>query len=162
AKWTPSATVLFAYFSGENDTWSPGTNKKYRGWDPMFENQTFGHIANAIFPQSNLQLVGIKGSIKPREDITLGAEFYNYWFVKRFPNGMTALFSDYGGYDNGDNYIMKADRDMGREIDMTLTYDYTEDVQFNLLTGVFIPGGAFADINGRTATEVLGSVKVTF
>jgi hypothetical protein len=64
---------------------------------------------------------------------------------------------------------MSNNKHLGQEIDAKLTYDYTEDVQFGLLAGVFLPGAAFVDREDRTtstgkspASEVIGSMKVTF
>ena len=57
---------------------------------------------------------------------------------------------------------------IGSEIDATLTYDYTEDVQFSLLGGIFLVGENIRDIdnpdkgNKANATELIGSMKVTF
>jgi hypothetical protein len=50
----------------------------------------------------------------------------------------------------------------GQEIDLTGTYDYTEDVQFKLLAGIFLPGSSFTRNSDATASEVIGSMKVTF
>jgi hypothetical protein len=70
---------------------------------------------------------------------------------------------------------MGKERHIGNEIDATLTYDYTEDVQFSLLGGVFVPTDAINDgyqvdtaIDGgrwphkASAEELIGSMKVTF
>ncbi|MBM3250261.1 MAG: hypothetical protein FJZ09_05390 [Candidatus Omnitrophica bacterium] len=164
SKYTPSATVLFAQFSGENNNWDSAATHQYRGWDPMFENQTFGHIANALLPQTNVRLIGLTGSMKPKDDVTAKLEYYNYWFVN--PWGPDTTLTDYYGNAIG----TKNDRHAGHEIDLTLTYDYTEDVQFNLLGGIFIPGGQFSretsptntGSNNHAASEVIGSMKVTF
>jgi len=157
AKYTPSASVLYAYFTGDSDQWTSLNTDRTQAWDPMFENQTFGHIANALFPQSNVQLLGLQGSMKPREDITLKGEYYYYWFAKKPTAGTW-----YIGYYLFDGVQMDNKKQLGSELDLTATYDYTEDVQFNLLTGIFWPGAAFADQSSRTATEVIGSVKVIF
>jgi len=146
--------LLYAYFSGENFDWDSMITDSYRGWNPMFENQSYGHVANALMPQTNVQLWGIMGTAKPMEDITVKGEYYQYWFVNPWP----VLFNYWG-----DALLMDdTQRFAGQELDLTLTYDYTEDVQFNLLTGWFMPGKSFADINRQDASEVIGSMKVTF
>lgn len=168
-KYTPSLTAMYAYFSGEDGSWDPWHTKRWRGWDPMFENQTFGAIANALFPQSGVQLMGLAASMKPKEDITAKLEYYYYRFTSN-----PGLCATYGAGSPGymvptyyynalsPNLTKGDNKNAGQELDVTLTYDYTEDVQFNLLSGVFWPGGAFADDNARTASEVIGSMKVTF
>ena len=55
------------------------------------------------------------------------------------------------------------DRDhLGDEVDLLVIYDYTEDVQLGLNAGIFMPGNAFDEVNDRNATQLIGSMKVTF
>jgi len=156
AKYTPSLTALFAQFSGESVTDNSDRTNRYRGWDPMYENQTFGRIANALMAQSNVRLVGLAGSFKPLDDVTVKGEAYNYWAVDAYDNGEVTTYWGATAQNHGDN------RNLGEEVDITLTYDYTEDVQLNLMADTFIPGGAWGDRTNHTASEVLGSMKVTF
>ena len=165
AKYTPSFGVLYAYFSGEDANWDPANSKANRGWDPMFENQSFGAVANALFPQSGVQLIGLNASMKPTDDVTAKLEYYFYKFTANpgLPaGGNTYVVPTYYYSLLAPDAMKGTDRDAGQELDVTLTYDYTEDVQFNLLTGVFWPGGAFTSENNKTASEVIGSMKVTF
>jgi len=164
-KYAPSATICYAYFSGEDQN-SYSTNAgTFKGWDPMYENQTTGHIANALFNQTGVQLFGASVSAKPKDDVTLKGEYYAYFWTKEFAQfqqvftvrnpGTVAL--------NPDRIINMTDkRFAGQEIDGTVTYDYTEDVQFGLLGGMFFPGPSFDKRNANTAMEVIGSMKVTF
>jgi len=50
----------------------------------------------------------------------------------------------------------------GHAVDVTATYDYTEDVQFGLTFGYFNPGKAFMSNNQESASQLVGSMKVTF
>ncbi|MBN2830680.1 MAG: hypothetical protein JXL82_00160, partial [Candidatus Omnitrophica bacterium] len=59
-------------------------------------------------------------------------------------------------------YTMTSNKHLGNAIDITATYDYTEDVQLGLTAGWFAPGKAFDTSNRRTASQVIGSMKVTF
>jgi len=153
-KYTPSATAMYAYFSGDK---SSGT-KRYTGWDPMYENQTFGNIANALFDQTNIHLAGGMLTAKPMDDITLKGEYYAYWWDKRFGTDQIAT-----AIATGESLYMTTRKFAGQEIDLTLTYDYTEDVQFSLLGGYFMPGDSFKKDNNRNqAGEVIGTMKVTF
>ncbi|MCU0652440.1 MAG: alginate export family protein [Candidatus Omnitrophica bacterium] len=150
-KYTPSATALYAYFSGDK---SSGT-KRYTGWDAMYENQTFGNIANTLFNQTNIHLAGGVLTAKPMDDITLKGEYYAYWWDKRLGNTASAIAS-------GETLAMTGKKFAGQELDLTLTYDYTEDVQFSLLGGYFKTGNSFDKQNRNTSGEVIGSMKVTF
>jgi hypothetical protein len=152
AKYTPSLTAMYAFFSGQKDD----DKKKVTAWDPMFENQKFGDIANAQFNQSNAHVLGLVGTMKALEDVTLKGEYYAYWWDKVYgpEQSITTV--------RGDTAIMDHKKFAGSELDLTATYDYTEDVQFKLLTGIFWPGSAFNKRTDNTATEVIGSMKVTF
>ena len=54
------------------------------------------------------------------------------------------------------------DEEIGWEIDLQATYDYTEDVSFGILAGWFVPGDQYSSPNDNTATDIVSSVKVTF
>jgi len=156
-KYTPSMTVCYSYFSGDHENNAYTTNSgAWRGWDPMFEDQTSGNIANALFDQTNAHVIGAILSAKPKEDITLKGEYLAYWWAKAFPEGATSLTR------RGDTVAFTERRFAGQEVDLTATYDYTEDVQFSLLGAMFMPGSAFVKGNDTRATEVIGSMKVTF
>ncbi|MCX5705114.1 MAG: alginate export family protein [Candidatus Omnitrophica bacterium] len=179
-KYTPSVGACYAYFSGD-DMPLPGqvtgNDKRRRGWDPMFENQSFGHLHNALFNQTNQHILGLNASFKPFQDVTIKGEAYGYWLAKSAQDGT----DDGGPITYVVNTVARPDQDLlvtksgflGQELDVTFTYDYTEDVQFNLLGAVFVPGNVFSssDANGlltaaprsnNAANEVIGSMKVTF
>lgn len=175
-KYTPTIAGLYAYFSGDADSWGPYQGS--HGWNPMYENQTYGHIANALFVQTNSHICGAIVAAKPLEDITAKLEYYNYWLAKN-PSPPTDAAAVWPGYywANGQWMQMKDSSHLGQELDFTLTYDYTEDVQFKLLTGMFFTGNSFASSTevgwpetgaaigggGSTiASEVIGSMKVSF
>jgi hypothetical protein len=152
-KYSPSVTAAYAYFTGNR-----GNNRRYTAWDPMYENQKMGDIANALFNQSNAHIAGIIASMKPVEDVTLKGEFYGYWWDKRYGDLQTVATAR----DSSATIIMRSKKFAGNEVDLTATYDYTEDVQFSLMCGMFFPGASFDKPNKNTASEVIGSMKVTF
>ncbi len=165
-KYMPSVTLLGAWFSGAKNpanTLNSGGNegrKYYTGWDPMFENQKYGDIANAQFAQTNARLAGAMASVKPMDDVTLQGEYYAYWWDRKFADNSTTLAAaNVRGYQ----FVMRNKRFAGQEIDLKAIYDYTEDVQFSLMGGWFLPGASFdKDTNRSMASEVIGSMKVTF
>jgi hypothetical protein len=150
--YTPTLTGIYAYFTGQKGNRA----KTLRAWDPMFEDQTWGYIANAIFNQSNLHAFSLIGTLKPADDISLKGEYWAFWWDKQFGRGQTISTV------RGDSVIMAHKKFAGQEIDLTLTYDYTEDVQFSLLSGVLIPGESLDKRNRNTLTQVLGKMTVTF
>ena len=78
----------------------------------------------------------------------------------------TALhpYANLTGVAGDPRYSMNVNKHtLGNEFDANITYDYTEDVQFGLGLGWFVPGNAFdKDENRKTASQVIGSMKVTF
>lgn len=169
-KFNPKVSGTYAYFSGDPRSTSSNSSgdQKYHGWDPMFENQTFGHIANALFKQTNMHIWMLKGSFVPLEDITVDLNYSYYRLNKGFNRGDRVVLN---GLFNGRQYIMDAHDYLGQELDVNVSYDYTEDVQFGLLGGLFFPGDAFSTgdqgntnmpRNHKTAKELIGSMKVTF
>ena len=122
----------------------------------MYENQTTGHIANALFPQSNAHLAALAIAAKPKDDLTLKGEYFAFWWAKSYQEG-DAIYSS-----RGDAMLMHERSFAAQEIDLTAIYDYTEDVQFALMGGCLIPGPAFDKANNTLASEVIGSMKVSF
>jgi hypothetical protein len=151
-KYKPTVTALYNYFSGNR-----GGGNRNSAWDPMFENQTAGNLANILFNQSNAHIVGGIATMKPVDDITVKGEYYAYWWDKRFNDASSATT-----VITGETLAMTDNKFAGQEIDGTITYDYTEDVQFGLMGGLFFPGGSFEKRNRGTASEIIGSMKVTF
>lgn len=151
-KYSPSLTGIYAYFSGQKGD----DNKTVRAWNPMYEDQTWGRIANAQFNQSNLHAASLVGVAKLAEDLKLQAEYWAFWWDKRFGEGQSITTV------RGNTVIMTNKKFAAQEIDLTATYDYTEDVRFSLLSGIVIPGRAFDKRNRNTLTELIGKMTVTF
>jgi hypothetical protein len=145
-KFTPSIGAGYTFLSGPRDG-------KYAGWDPMYYNQVISNIAYAILPFSNMQAINLRASMKPTDDVTLAASFTNYRRAQSF----NTLYSPYLGASVATN----DKKDLGNEVDLTATYDYTEDVQLGLTWGYFVRGKAFASDRGN-ASQLVGSMKVTF
>ena len=138
----------------------------------MFEDQTFGHLINAVMGFSNAHIFGVSLKAKPAVDLTAQLDYVTGWFAKKYVEGRQAILSGVSTTVAGttaQQFTMGNKANFGYEIDGTLTYDYTEDVQISLLGGIFLPSKA---INGNgaiypyrqkaVATELIGSMKVTF
>lgn len=158
-KMTPMIGAAYTYLSGDKNS---GAGK--RSWNQMYYNQSLNNIAYAIIPFTNLSVLNLKGSVKPMEDVTLSLNYGWYRRAKANNANMLNPATDGDGtwYDLGTGYVMNAKKDLGSEIDATVTYDYTEDVQLGLTAGWFMPGKAFNEVNRRDATQLIGSMKVTF
>jgi hypothetical protein len=111
--------------------------------------------------------------MKPFQDVTLKSEVYSYWLAKAGTDDMVFGFAGMTSVARPGQLLNTTKRaHLGYETDLTLTYDYTEDVQFNLLGGLFLPGNVFSSgvlggassmqKSNNAASEVIGSMKVTF
>jgi len=155
-RYTPALGVSYTYLSGDKDT----NDNKDKSWDRMFYDQALNNIAYAIFPFSNMEVVNLKGSMKPKEDITLAVN-WGYYRLAHKVSSLTSVNID--GDGNANTYTMDSTKKMlGNEVDLTATYDYTEDVQLGLTAGIFTPGKAFAALNRDIATQLVGTMKITF
>lgn len=170
SKWNPVISGSYTYFTGANRDQT--TQRSYKGWDPMFENQTVGHIMNAILADTNMHRGSVSAKAKFTDDITAKLDYVNAWFARRFPRDEVRQVVLSGVATNGATaraFVMGNGKYIGQEIDATLTYDYTEDVQFSLLGGIFLVGNNIRDLDHPTgkgnradAAELIGSMKVTF
>ncbi len=162
-KHDPVIGMAYSYFSGDANVSNADNDKTYHAWDPMFENQTSGRIINAQFPQWNAHNVNLNLTLKPDflDDITLKAEWIYQAMAKA--NASTATLVNALG---NTLTFSPGDKELGQEIDLTLLYDYTEDVQFGLMTDWFFPGQALKKAGSpaqkEVATEVIASCAVKF
>jgi len=146
--------VEYTYLSGDDDS----TDSDQQAWDPMFEDQRVGEIANLLFDNTNLQYVKLSASSNLREDIRAAIDAYYLRLAEKSSDAISnnTVIDDFSYSLNSD------EKDLGWEIDTSLVYDYTEDVQLGLVAGWYIPGDYFTDSNDETAYSVRGSVKVAF
>jgi len=164
ATWEPSLTGAYVFLSGANRDRTG--EQTYKGWDSMFEDQTFGHLINAVLGFSNTHLLGVSLKAKPATDVTAKLDYVTGWFVKKFVEGRQANLS---GVSGAQQFTMSNKANYAHELDATVLYDYTEDVQFSLLGGILFGTDA---INGNesvypyrqqaNAVELIGSMKVVF
>jgi len=171
-KWSPKVALNYIYRSGQkqgavdtdNDTAGAG---KYKAWDTACEDQTHGIIANQIFDgnndgvDSNGSTINVMASAVPVQDLTVAVDYYNFMLAQKWEtaNYLGALPAR---TLNGDGYDVRSSKDLGQEVDLSLGYDYTEDVKLGLTAGYFLPGRAFLKTNNDPATTVMADVKVSF
>jgi hypothetical protein len=135
----------------------------------MYENQAGGTLFNKILGYSNAQLYNLSLSGKPMEDVKVALNYYYLRLNKAYNSDSGPAIATLTGVIGDPTYAMKdRKKSLGNEVDALITYDYTEDVQLGLNVGCFIPGAAFdkgtaaTPGNKQTATQVIGSMKVTF
>lgn len=154
-KTTPKIGASYTYLSGNSST-----DRKDAGWDPMFYDQKLNNIVYTLLPFSNMSAFNVRGSMKPVDDVTVSLVYGYYDVAQKAATAFTAPHT----YDNGTAYgttTYTGKNHLGSALDGTITYDYTEDVQFGLTGGYFLPGNALTSDNAN-ATQLIGSMKVVF
>ncbi len=159
--WKPEITVEYVLFSGEADL-GAGSSQSYGAWNGLYRGKfwtAYADFREFVYATSdagdtaastNQEFVQVKGAIKPLDDLLLEAAFTYLWFSEDIHT--TAIDPTTGTRAS----------EIGWEIDLVATYDYTEDVSFGVLAGWFVPGDFYNAPNDATATDIVSSVKVTF
>ena len=101
---------------------------------------------------TNQHQLSIYGSLKPIEDLIIAPRLS--WFILdegAFPSELTA-----------GTQTAKRKHYAGMEWDTVLTYNYTDDVQFGAIYGLFAPGSIYNSAHHDTAQELITSVSVKF
>lgn len=167
ASWKPKLGAEYIWYSGNPAESNPSeANGTYTGWDPMYRGKFDSAIREFVgrfygtgrYPASSTQTqsfadtsftnqhqVVFLGSIQPIESLTVKANYNLFWNQWKYNDGAE-----------------KSKGFIGQEIDIVTNWDYTEDVSFNLLLGWFFPDEVYYDNMNKTATDVVGSVKVSF
>lgn len=155
----PVLGTSYTHLSGEK----PDSTQAWNGWDGMYENQSGGTIFNKIMGFTNCDLINVNGSLKPDfvDDLTVTANWYHILLDEPLA---TVNRNGYilSGIAGGQGYNVTNDKHFGDEIDLGLTYDYTEDVQIGLNLGWLIPGDTLQSTNDATASQAIASMKVVF
>ncbi len=150
--YSPKLGLKYGLRTGQDTTAAATADNE--AWNAVFEDQLNGEIFD---PNTNIQFIKLSGSLVPVEKLTAGIDYYMYWFAEdlAFPSAPPAS-------------AVSADDDAGAEVDVTLSYAYTEDVTIGLVAAWFFPGDAYGSTaalgNGgdETAAEVLATVTVAF
>jgi len=159
--YAPSLLLEYVYRSGEERA----NTGDYEAWNEMFTGKFYGLIydflqgtnsvtnntnsgiyatddASDTNPTSNNHLIKIAGTIQPIDDLSVELAWLGIWF--------------------DEEPVASRDDEIGQEIDIIAVYDYTEDVQFALAAGWFLPGDYYQAGSDDNATSVMGSVSVEF
>jgi hypothetical protein len=150
------ALRLNAAYTLSDVVWKPAIGVDYtrlsKYWNVMHESLSPADLANLLFDNSNLNVIGLNAAAKPMDDVTLKLRYA--YLSKASKNAPAALNDDLIAAGNA------TQRALGYEVDAGVAYDYTSDVQLGLNYGMFKPGKAF--VTKKTASQVMGSMKVSF
>ena len=160
--WRPVVAAEYIFYSGQDNTGNRNTtsNGSYNGWDHMYRGKfdtairefqnVFYATTNAGMPSyTNQHQVIAKISVEPTDSLTVEALYANFWLDQSY-----ATVSQVNN-QNTNKYI-------GSEIDVNVTWDYTEDVTFGLLTGFFFPGDFYGNGQDDVASDCVATVALSF
>jgi hypothetical protein len=164
--WKPKLGAEFIWYSGQEDENATTAAGNYYGWDPMYRGKFDSAIREFVgrfyqtgrYGVTGTQLVTCRdasftnqyqvvflGSIQPIDSLNIKANYNLFWNQERF--------------DVADS---KSKGFVGQEVDISTTWDYTEDVSFGLLMGWFVPGTVYDGGMDHVATDIVADVKVSF
>ncbi len=176
--WKPIVGAEYIYYSGQNRD-SDTEGHDYHAWDRMYRGKVDSAIHewyNVFYTtglptteraDTNLHQLILMGSIQPMDNLTVDARWINFRLAENHQLNPAATM----GSEN---------KDVGNEVDIELTYEYTEDVTFGLLGAWFWAGDYYtepeevdegASVNpgftnrGKSkevASEVVATCKVSF
>lgn len=170
----PSLGLGYVYLSGEE----ADNGGDFEAWDPMFKSKMFSSIRDHLYGDqldwsgfggalyqtvdendtagnTNSHILWVGGGLKPLEDLTINTKYLHFWFDERpLANRSTTA---------------------GDEVDCSVVYDYTEDVQLEATGAWFIPGNYYeeaAEVSAATsfsdqrsddlASSITAAVRVAF
>lgn len=174
--WKPIIGAEYVFYSGQNDHSPTAVGHRYGNWDRMFRGRVFSSIHewyNVIYTTGmptteradmNLHQFIVKGSIQPMDNLKLDGRFIKFRLHENPWANATAAFA-HGVQE----------KDVGNEIDLEMSYEYTEDVTFGLLNAWFWSGdyywtpednmnevGADSGKPKSIANELVATCKVSF
>ncbi len=156
--WKPVVGVEYIFYSGEKNLdqidESNSDTQAYTGWDQMyrgkfdsaireFQNVYYGTVTTSSPATTNEHQLLVRGCLEPMDNLTFDATYGHFWLAERYS-------------------ATNSQTNLGDELDVKLTWDYTEDVSFDLLAAWFFPGDHFSTDQNNVATDVVGSVKLSF
>lgn len=171
-EYKPILGYVYTYVSGDRNPddrayqvagGGEASRNVFTGWDPMYENQAGGTIYNTLFDLSNAHIHTVSAQVNPIEDVTTKVSWSNLGLDKKIHSDtvLNTLVQPDGTASSA--YAFNAgEKEIGNEVDVVLTYDYTEDVQFGANFGWFMPGDLFTGANDQVATQTILHGNVNF
>jgi len=154
----PRLTFEYAYGSGDSERTSvTDTNGgNLTGDDNNFLYFGYFPAGYALAPRlSNIHIYRLGGILKPLEkfrffkDLTIAVDYF--WYFKDKSEGGIS-----------DTEATANSRDIGSEVDITLSWQIFSDLQWSLSYGHFMPGDAFVDSANDADNYFSNSLTLTF
>ncbi|NQU95569.1 MAG: alginate export family protein [Candidatus Omnitrophica bacterium] len=180
--WKPVIGTEYIFYSGDDEEYpTVATDSTFNGWDPMYRGK-FDTAYREFVGKYNFTRLGwiggrtayvntfgdasytnqhqaiIYGAVEPSDSITVDGRLAFFWqqHATAYPASILS------GGAPADTSNSKRKRFMGTELDLGLTWDYTEDVSFGVLAAWFFPGSFYNDEGDSVATDLVGTMKLSF
>lgn len=161
-EYNPTAQYVFTKVTGDQENGASTDLGDHTGWDPMLENQAGGKIYNSLFNLSNAEIHTVTFGFNPMEDVLAKLSLTGLWLERKASEDSSVFGLLQPGTSGTAVVGMKRDNTwLGKEVDLELVYDYTEDVQIGGNFGWFIPGSVFDDDN-QSAKQAIVHMNVAF
>ncbi len=164
--WTPLLGLEYIYYSGAE---AESNQEDWDGWDPMYRGAFYSQIReyqnilyNTAFDNAtsrtrnnggtNQHQLIIRGAVDPMEDIKLESNLNFFWLEEDLDQTVNGAFP---AGATGEQYV-------GTELDGVITYDYTEDVMFQVAGGLFWPGEVYPGGQDDDAKQISARCAVEF
>jgi hypothetical protein len=162
----PVLSYEFTYASGDDNA----SDKDQDAWGGFYEAQDFGTIHNTLFDLSNIMIHTVALEAGLIEDLTAKLSYHGLWRAEDVkaasgsnPNNQTVSLIQPDGAGTVVTALAKNGEDeLGHELDLDLTYAYTEDVTIGASMGVYWPGDVFLGFNDSAAKQAIVSLGVAF
>ncbi|MBN1917404.1 MAG: alginate export family protein [Verrucomicrobia bacterium] len=150
--WNPTVRVNYLYATGDENA-DDGDDDAF---DPLFNYTRYGE---AYSPElSNIQIINAGVAIQPSDRTTVYLDWYHYTqneaAAMSMANprivdlGVTALTTG-------------VDDELGQELDLGVTHNYTDKVTASMIVALFFPGDAYG-ADADDALEIKGTILVSF
>jgi len=149
--WKPVIGLEYIFYSGDDET-NPNEIREFYG-QYYWSAQGLRTLATGNNPEdsrTNQHQAIVAGSLQPTDSLTFDARYIAFWNAEKRSYTLSS-----GVTEERDGYV-------GSEVDLELTWDYTEDVSFSLLTAWFLPGDTYEGAADDAATDIVGTMKLSF
>ncbi len=171
-KWTPVIGGEYIFYSGAQAEMHSKGGTDWAGWNAMYRGKFDSQIreyldtiyatqfsgtatsltASRINGSTNEHQAILKVVIDPIQDVKVDANINFFWLDENIDPAKNTSFAT--GAD-ADTYV-------GTELDAKLTYDYTEDVKFQVIGGIFWPGKVYPSNQDESAGQLAARCAVEF
>ncbi len=152
SSWSPKLKAGYTFASGDEGD-SLGD---YEGFLPLGQYRYYGHSLSPSM--SNIHIFNASASVQPNDYWNLAIDYYHYIQDEEVAGPVgNPILTDPG--------IMKSttglDENLGDEVDVSATLNYTDGVKAQVLLAYFMPGDAYG-ADDDDALEIRGEILVSF